>query len=399
MPVARGLRCRPLRRDDHVPHKAAGTVLRATRRATPHTAVEAGLLRLLARDPQPPPALTEQEWYRLVRLAVREHVAPLAWVGLRRVGEANAPGAVHELLGQAHRQAEATADYAYGTLEDLLRGWKANGVVPVLLKGAALARSVYPHPALRSFWDIDVLVSAEEVQPVHDVLSSAGYALAGIVPTAADLAWRHGRGYYDRQGLRPSIDVHWRYLGYPLLPDIDYARVARRARLVDVGTETVRILTGADYLVMSSIYFVREMWYGTTRLRYLRDLVQLTASGSVDWSLLDDEIRGTWHLRGAVVLALTVAHRLFGGSYPADAVPSLGSSHSGRMKTLIDRAEANVLRPYAALDSVREITLLRWMDDPSALRLVQWALSLLFVPRALKPSQMRWLRRLGGLPG
>ncbi len=69
------------------------------------------------------------------------------------------------------------------------------------------------------------------------------------------------------------------------------------------------------------------------------------------------------------------------------------------MEALIDRTETNLLRSYGALRSVKEIALLRWMDEPSAARLGQWGLSLLVVPRQLRPSQMRWIRRLGGFPG
>ena len=47
----------------------------------------------------------------------------------------------------------------------------------LLLKGPALALSVYPKPSQRSSSDVDILVAGEDIEPACDALKSIGYRL------------------------------------------------------------------------------------------------------------------------------------------------------------------------------------------------------------------------------
>ena len=52
-----------------------------------------------------------------------------------------------------------------------------NGINTVLLKGIGLADTIYPHPWLRSFSDIDFLVPQDKLLKVKDILIDLGYDL------------------------------------------------------------------------------------------------------------------------------------------------------------------------------------------------------------------------------
>jgi hypothetical protein len=61
----------------------------------------------------------------------------------------------------------------------LMQGLQATGIRSMLLKGGALALSVYPNPALRHFADIDILVDAGNYEQACVVAERLGFALHG----------------------------------------------------------------------------------------------------------------------------------------------------------------------------------------------------------------------------
>src|SRR5205814_1722191 len=56
-----------------------------------------------------------------------------------------------------------------------LRALTAAGLEPIVLKGAALAYTAYPEPALRTHSDIDLLLGPDELPLASDVLAEAGF--------------------------------------------------------------------------------------------------------------------------------------------------------------------------------------------------------------------------------
>ena len=85
----------------------------------------------------------------------------------------------------------------------------AAGVPCLLLKGAALAHTLYPQPHLRPRRDTDVLIRRDDVTRIDALMHDAGYTRA--VETSGDLA--SSQRHFDGPGANGSLhalDVHWR---------------------------------------------------------------------------------------------------------------------------------------------------------------------------------------------
>src|SRR5262245_19942566 len=91
----------------------------------------------------------------------------------------------------------------------LLQGFAAVDVPVLLLKGAALAYSLYPEPWLRPREDNDLLVRGEDAGRARQVLVAAGYRPARM-QSGAFVA--HQRLYVrpDAAGRRYACDLHWK---------------------------------------------------------------------------------------------------------------------------------------------------------------------------------------------
>jgi len=72
-------------------------------------------------------------------------------------------------------------------LREIIEGFQEEGVRVLVLRGPALAFSLYPDPAMRPSCDLDLLVLPEQVVQARGILEDLGYkCLAKRFETARD---------------------------------------------------------------------------------------------------------------------------------------------------------------------------------------------------------------------
>ncbi len=356
---------------------------------------EAALLRLVRFGSPEVPSLSPQEWQPVAHLARRETLTPLVCAAVGHAAAALPPEVAAE-LNAAYAASAGAAEDSYRQLATVTEAFRAGGIPMLVLKGAALAGGVYPDPALRAFSDLDLLVAAGDVDRAHLSLTGLGYDIAGGPPSDADRTWRHGRGYFDPARRRVPVDVHWRYAGYPLLIPMDYEGVFARALTFSDGGFVAAMPSPADMVVALSVHFLRELWYGKPRLRYLRDIAEVCGRGNVAWAQVARAVEASPLLRGPVFVAVAGAATLLGAPVPPAAMaflqPRRWGALSRRVLAGVSRQIMRVERPIATVAQVAQMRGL----DAGILEMLRWLWTLLAVPRPLAPSQRRWLRYLAG---
>jgi len=129
------------------------------------------LAAVLRDTPQAGPALSLEAWREVLGL-LRPHglYALLAY----RLGawpeECRPPAEVMDFLKRQHLLAAARSLRAGRQIRTVVDALEAAGIPSVLLKGPALARTVYPDPALRQSGDIDLLVRPGNVLAAEGVV-------------------------------------------------------------------------------------------------------------------------------------------------------------------------------------------------------------------------------------
>lgn len=107
----------------------------------------------------------------------------------------------------------------------------ASGVASVLLKGTALAYSLYPSPALRFRGDSDLLIAPGDLAAAREVLAGLGWRRPGhgegpFGPLHFQEVWQRT----DPMGLAHDIDLHWEVTNSRALRDVlDVHRVLAEA--------------------------------------------------------------------------------------------------------------------------------------------------------------------------
>jgi hypothetical protein len=147
------------------------------------------------------------------------------------------PGEVRDELARVGREEAARELVLQREIRAVLAALGREGVSPVLLKGTALAYTVYEEPAFRPRNDTDLLVPREQVEIVRRVMARLGYT----APNYCDGELVFGQfevGRQDALGVEHTFDFHWKISTQSTFADVlDYAELATEAVPVhDLGS-------------------------------------------------------------------------------------------------------------------------------------------------------------------
>ncbi len=141
------------------------------------------------------------DWDGLRQVAQAEGLAPLLYRIVR--GQNLLPLSVKQDLRRAYDENVLRNTFLFHKLEEVLRHLATEGVDIILLKGAALSKTVYGSAGVRPMGDLDLLVREEDVPTALRVLPALGYE------TVPPLAYR-SEVMLRKQGLVETvIEVHW----------------------------------------------------------------------------------------------------------------------------------------------------------------------------------------------
>jgi hypothetical protein len=130
-------------------------------------------------------------------------------------------------------------------LVDVLDGCAAAGVEPILLKGAALARTLYRSDENRAYFDLDLLVAEQDLRAVGEVLAGMDYQnvteFQGIDDVAGILhAQLWARLVPDFGNL--TVDLHWQLDGCTAPAEEVWEVLNARRASIDVAGREVHTL-------------------------------------------------------------------------------------------------------------------------------------------------------------
>jgi hypothetical protein len=170
-------------------------------------------------------------------------------------------------------------------LDQTMVAFQTARIRTVLLKGAALARSVYDSVVDRPMLDLDVLVSAADTEAAREAALSSGWV------------WRHDPRYApffsthhhlppfrDGRGTRALLELHTGLFpaGHPF--ELGAAAVLDRA-VAARGSREILVPSAEDHLVYLCGHWVWSHMMNGGAWRALRDVATLIERGGLDWTV------------------------------------------------------------------------------------------------------------------
>lgn len=175
------------------------------------------------------------------------------------------------LLREAAVAAAATEAMRHGVLGDAIGALRDAGVVPLILKGGALAYELYAAPELRPRSDTDLLIDEADRARTAEALKALGYQEQ---VTSGDEHGLRQRAYVlvDRFALEHALDVHWSIANPAAFARVlEYRECLEESVAVPQLHEHARGLGRAHALLLACVHRVAHH-HDTDRLIWLVDI-------------------------------------------------------------------------------------------------------------------------------
>lgn len=231
------------------------------------------------------PQLTDAEWEKMVRSLGSHRTLPLVYSKVRYLAPAQQPPeAIVSLLKQEYYRSKISTLLGEEQLKEIVDQFNKDGVSLIVLKGPALARSVYSDPALRSGSDIDILVQPDQVHKARKAMESIGYICN---EKYFDVSKKFNN---EEVYIHPSkkhykiVEIHWNLY---VSCDVDIGQFFDHAIQVNYRDLSFEILNPIDALLYNGLHMIMHH-DSDVRLIWIYDTALLARSLQypVDWQML-----------------------------------------------------------------------------------------------------------------
>jgi hypothetical protein len=253
-------------------------------------------VRSVFKDESPlAPEASVDEWSSLLYFLQAHWIIPFVY---RKIGslpqECLPPEAITDEMRQAFLVSCVRSLHMERQLQEIIEAFQEEGVRMLVLRGPALAFSLYPDPAMRPSGDLDLLVIPEQVVQARTILESLGYrCLARRFETARDFFREECFIHQENPDNKFPVDLHW--VHWELHPffkgseQVDMLDLFQRAWKVETPTLAFETLQPVDYLIHSAIHLIM-IHKNEMRLSWIYDTALLAQQLQVpdDWEILQE---------------------------------------------------------------------------------------------------------------
>jgi hypothetical protein len=230
---------------------------------------------------------------------------PDGWAALAADAEAHGLAPLARLSLEPHRHAfpEATMQQLDAlvlrhllwhrertiVLAEVLEAFQRASIDTIVLKGAALAWTIYPAPAMRPMRDVDLLVPPTAARTAQALLRRLRFE-------ASVSGRRFGRNAHhlpiasrSQNGVTISVEIHRDVLSRDTFSSISMSNLTESPRPFDMSGTNAFALGHVDTLRHLTHHLLEPSWDGRLRLVGLVDLLRyaLTFHDQIDWRQLE----------------------------------------------------------------------------------------------------------------
>ena len=204
----------------------------------------------------------------------------------------------------------------YHELTRVIGAMNEMDVPVVVLKGPALADTLYPNPALRVYSDVDLLIHERHLVRVSEYLVGRGYHDKNVDDSPHRLHGCHGifQRIFINDETGHVVELHCDHLQIGLEP-VGMEEIWGRAIEHRFGGATARILANDDLFVQLCVHLRR---HGYERLGWFKDLDLMVRSGQVNWQAVREKAAAQGCL-DSVSYALWLLPRMLGTPLSGEA--------------------------------------------------------------------------------
>ncbi|RCV62717.1 putative nucleotidyltransferase [Methanophagales archaeon] len=218
-------------------------------------------------------------WNHILENALQHGIAPLLYHNLSEM--ADVPEEVMEHLRMQYNANLARNMLVYNELSNVLNAFEHAGIEVVVLKGAALAETVYQDIGLRPFSDVDLLVRKKDLQRAKKKLVELGYILdEDVSPERYNEDFGCDLYYAGKVNV---LEIHWdimRKTKSDRYARIKIEHIWERAVPAKIAGADTRMMSPEDMLLHFCVHLPKHRY---NRLIWLCDVLEVIEHTDIDW--------------------------------------------------------------------------------------------------------------------
>ena len=334
-------------------------------------------------------------WLAFIPQAEMHGLAPLTYRHVQTCGAQIPADARLQLQGLYLRHKYANQSLR-AVLGEMLAALHEAGIEMLVLKGAALAYTVYPEPGLRPMRDLDILVPAVQVEAAQAVLLEIGFQATGFIE---ELSVNHRHLdvlQLERNGRTVSVEVHQSLLSGLLAQGAEKQMADLRRPFLPFTVGDVPAFTLNPDEMLWHLY--RHMILEPARLMRIVDIVSSAEkfAGQIDWDFVRSvypevlEMLSLLHFVSPLstelrqMAGIEIGPKPVGAERPLQDWPPVPRVQWNRMRKRDILAQTFFpsefsLRMYYGVGSRRFIFWHRWLRHPW--QIVRWTIQRRVTPR------------------
>jgi len=226
------------------------------------------------------------DWSEILALSARYGIQPLLWKHFSKDGLVkHIPQSVEQTLQGNVSRLALKAHLLHSELGLLLETVVRENIPVILLKGAFLAKNIYPDISLRPMSDIDILCPEGEIERLHNLLIRKGYSQ----PLSLKHETFQGMGCHLPPYVHPNgavIEVHLHIFPEMHFSKMHIATIWDHARRDEKFPEPVYCLAYEDLLLFLIHHLHKHLKWGKgITLYWLADIheVLVQFGGRINW--------------------------------------------------------------------------------------------------------------------
>ena len=228
--------------------------------------------------------LSAIDWGEFLRLAEHHGVLPLAARHL--IDEARGlPLEIERSLRPLYQANLRRSLWFTAELARAIEHFERRHLRAVPYKGPVLAQSLYDDVGLRSFSDLDFLISPVDFERAKHALSEIGYHPAVDIPAPVERLWlrtAYERSFDGAAG-KYLVELQWAVLPHFYAVDLRVDDLLGRAGRISIGAREVPCLSPEDSLLVLCLHAAKHLW---TRLIWLSDIAVTVRTQTIDYSVV-----------------------------------------------------------------------------------------------------------------
>jgi len=232
---------------------------------------------------------TQIDWEKFVDEAELNAVAPLLYYNRDNTRVKFNTVVLNKLRALAVRHRHASEIYTKALIE-LLTSFDERGIEIILLKGAALARTVYPDPGLRPMRDLDILVHADDLLEAKSTCQLLGFDEdINLGSESIFVTHRHHLPSLERckDGLLVSLEIHQDAFSRDTFVHLNMANLTSK-------TQTFQLSEGLQASMLGPVdmldHLTQHAFEPGTRLKLIQavdlSLYLLAYQNNIPWPLI-----------------------------------------------------------------------------------------------------------------